>query len=95
MVFFLVLASTAEVETRCLCISISFGVKPKARPTSWGRCSTGRLIFLPLWASARLCVPSNSKWQSGQGVTMASAPLSFALYRVVATHLQRVFLIGV
>ena len=87
MAFFLALASTGEVETRCLCISISLGVKPKARPTSWGRCSTGRLIFLPLWASARLCVPSNSRVAEGAGGNHGIRALVLRLYGVVAAHL--------
>ncbi|MBI3325623.1 MAG: TIGR03560 family F420-dependent LLM class oxidoreductase [Nitrospinae bacterium] len=56
----------------------SSGEKPSASPISCGRWRIGKSIAVPFIAAALGCPPSRLRWQSGQGVTMQSAPLPLA-----------------
>ena len=69
---------THLVEAMWRLMPSSFGSKPSARPTSWGRCSTARPRSRLTTLAASGCCMSRLRWQSGHGVTRQSAPASSA-----------------
>ena len=81
--------STSVVRTTCLSMPSSFGSKPSARPTSCGRCRTGRPRSRPTTFAASGCWRSRFRWQSGHGVTSASASGVDRVADVAAGLLQR------
>src|SRR5205823_5468146 len=73
-----VIVARGSSSIMCRSMRRSFGERPSARPTSCGRCNTGISSFWPMSFSISRWKPSSTVWQSGQGVTMALAPLILA-----------------
>src|SRR6185295_9662681 len=65
---------TGFTETTCRLNFSSASSTPAATPTSCDRCRIGILKSRPVAAFNFDCHASSDRWQSGHGVTIASAP---------------------
>src|SRR5205809_234953 len=65
--------------------------RPAARPISWLMCSVGMSNLVPACFDALSCHASSDRWHSGHGVTMQSAPRSFACASGCVTSLSATF----
>ena len=70
--------STGATETTWRLNFSSESVRPAATPTSCERCRIGIAKSLPVCFFSFDCQASSERWQSGHGVTIASAPASIA-----------------
>src|SRR4051794_31618257 len=70
--------STGSTDTTWRLNLSSEASSPAATPISCERCRIGMLNARPVCASSFCCQASSDRWQSGQGVTIASAPASIA-----------------
>ncbi len=69
---------TGFTETTCRLNFSSASSTPAATPTSCERWRIGILKSRPVAAFSFDCQASSERWQSGHGVTIASAPASYA-----------------